>query len=129
LCRARPTTGGPPKKAYEPDPADGVKFVNTDVELSWTAGFGSKLNYVYFGDNFDDVNSATVGIPSPLNTFTPPGPLAKDATYYWRIDGFDGIATHKGDVWSFSTLPVIPIVDPHLIGWPALPYSGCPTTG
>jgi hypothetical protein len=107
----------PPKKAYEPKPADGVKFVNTDVELSWTAGFGTRLHYVYFGDNFDDVNSATVGIPSPLNNFTPPGPLAKDATYYWRIDGFDGIATHKGDVWSFSTLPVIPIVDPHLIGW------------
>jgi len=27
--------------------------------------------------------------------------LAK--TYYWRVDEFDGFATHKGEVWSFTT--------------------------
>ncbi|MHC4062806.1 MAG: LamG domain-containing protein, partial [Planctomycetota bacterium] len=107
----------PPRKTHDPNPADGSKFEKLDVELSWTAGFGAKLHTMYFGDNFDDVNSATVGIPSTPNTFTPPGTLELEKTYYWRIDEFDGIATHKGDVWSFTTIPVIPITDPTLVGW------------
>ena len=106
----------PPRTAYNPNPADGAKFVDTDVELSWDIGFNAKLHYVHFGDNFDDVNSATVGIPSALNTYTP-GTLELEKTYYWRIDEFDGAATYKGDVWSFRTLPIIAITDPSLVGW------------
>jgi hypothetical protein len=106
----------PPKKAYDPGPADAVKFVDPDVELSWTAGFGAKLHTVYFGDNFDDVNSAVVGFPQSGTTYTP-GTLELEKTYYWRIDEFDGFGTYKGDVWSFKTLPDIPITDPDLIGW------------
>jgi len=106
----------PPRTAYNPSPSDGVKFVPLDAELSWDIGFNAKLHYVYFGDNFDDVNSATVGLPSALNTYTP-GTLELDKTYYWRIDEFDGVATHKGDVWSFSTIPNIAVTDPSLVGW------------
>ncbi len=107
----------PPRIAYDPNPANGVKFVASDTELSWTEGFRAKLHYVYFGDNFDDVNNAVVGIPNPFTTYTPPGTLELDKAYYWRIDEFDGVATHKGDVWSFRTLPIIAITDPNLIGW------------
>jgi len=92
----------PPKTAYEPDPADGAESIETDVELSWTAGFGSKLHTVYFGENFDDVNNDTDGIPQGITTFTP-GPLKLAKTYYWRVDEFDAIDTYKGDVWSFTT--------------------------
>ena len=53
----------PPKKAYDPIPADGVKFVDSAVTLSWTAGFGTKLNHVYFGSNFDDVSNAEGALP------------------------------------------------------------------
>jgi hypothetical protein len=106
----------PPKKAYEPNPADSVKFVNTDVELSWTAGFGSKLHTVYFGENFDDVNNAAGGLPQGAATYDP-GTLELDKDYYWRVDEFDGVVTHKGDTWSFRTLPEIPITEPNLIGW------------
>jgi len=106
----------PPKKAYDPNPADGSKFEKLDVELSWTAGFNAKLHTVYFGDNFDDVNSATVGIPSAFNTYNP-GTLELEKFYYWRIDEFDGIATHKGDVWSFRTIPIVAITNPNLVGW------------
>ncbi len=91
-----------PNTAYWPDPADGAESVNPDVELSWTAGFGSKLHYVYFGDNFDDVNNAAGELPQGATTYTP-GPLTLAKTYYWRIDEFDGIGTYKGDVWSFTT--------------------------
>jgi hypothetical protein len=92
----------PPKTAYWPDPADGAEQVNTDVELSWTAGFGAKLHTVYFGENFDDVNNATEGLTQGITAYTP-GPLKLSKTYYWRIDEFDALKTYKGDVWSFTT--------------------------
>jgi len=106
----------PPRTAYDPEPADGGKFIDPNVELSWTAGFHAKLHTVYFGDNFDDVNNAVVGIPQSETTYTP-GTLELEKTYYWRVDEFDGAATHKGDVLSFKTMPVIPITNPNLVGW------------
>ncbi|MCP4261701.1 MAG: hypothetical protein GY774_29990 [Planctomycetes bacterium] len=92
----------PPKTAYNPDPADAADSIDPDVVLEWTVGFGAKLHTVYFGDNFDDVNIASGGLPQGLTTFTP-GPLELGNTYYWRIDEFDAVATYKGDVWSFTT--------------------------
>ena len=91
----------PPKKAYEPVPTDGSKFVDANVELSWTPGFGAKLHTVYFGDNFDDVDNAAGGAAQGTTTFAP-GALEPGKTYYWRVDEFDVAATHKGDVWSFA---------------------------
>jgi hypothetical protein len=91
----------PAKTAYFPEPADGAQSVFPEPVLEWTAGFGSKLHYVYFGDNFDDVNSATGGIPQGTLSYTP-GTLKMAKTYYWRVDEFD-VLTHKGDVWSFTT--------------------------
>jgi len=92
----------PPKTAYYPDPADGAEFVDTGVQLKWTAGFGAKLHTVFFGDNFDDVSNATEGLPQGTTTYNP-GPLKTGKTYYWRVDEFDIIETYKGDVWSFTT--------------------------
>jgi len=95
----------PPKKAYNPVPADGSKFLEPDVELSWSAGFDTKLHNVYFGDNFDDVDAGTGGTakgPAGVPSFTL-GTLEQEKTYYWRIDEFDGIETHKGDIWTFTT--------------------------
>jgi hypothetical protein len=106
----------PPRTAYNPEPADGTKFVVLDTSLSWTTGFGAKMHTVYFGDNFDDVNNATGGFLQETTTYDP-GALENEKTYYWRVDEFDGAATHKGDIWSFTTLPEIPITDPNLVGW------------
>jgi len=92
----------PPKIAYDPDPADRAPFIDLDARFGWTAGFGTKLHYVYFGDNFDDVNSGVVGIPQGTTSYTP-DPLEYDKVYYWRVDEFDGLVTYKGDVWSFKT--------------------------
>ncbi len=96
----------PPKTAYNSRPADGAKFVDPNIALSWDAGFGTKVHYVYFGDNFDDVNSGTPDTSrGPVgDTAYVPGTLDLDKTYYWRIDEFDGIDTYKGDVWSFGTM-------------------------
>ncbi len=92
----------PPKTAYNPNPADGDGLTDTTVTLRWTPGFGAKLHTVYFGDDYDQVNNATVGIPRGV-TFYSPGPLEREKVYYWRVDEFDGIDTFKGDVWAFTT--------------------------
>ena len=93
----------PPKTAYHPNPADGAESVDPNtVTLSWTAGFGAILHTVYFGDDYDEVNNATVGVPAGAMTYSP-GPLERQKVYYWRVDEFDAVATYKGDVWSFTT--------------------------
>ncbi len=92
----------PPRTPYDPDPADGAEFIKTDVSLSWTPGFGAMLHYVYFGDNFNDVNDAAGALPQGSAAYNP-GPLELGKAYYWRVDEFDGAGTYKGDVWGFTT--------------------------
>ena len=92
----------PPKKAYNPDPADGAEFVDLEVTLNWTAGYGAKLHTVYIGDDFDEVSNATGGTVQGATT-SAPGPLELEKVYYWRVDEFDAVDTYKGDIWSFTT--------------------------
>ena len=92
----------PPKTAYDPVPADGEGITETTVTLTWTPGFGSKLHTVYFGDDYDTVSNATVGVPRGTASYDP-GQLEAEKVYYWRVDEFDGLKTYKGDVWVFTT--------------------------
>ncbi|MBN2314063.1 MAG: hypothetical protein JXM79_09045 [Sedimentisphaerales bacterium] len=96
----------PPKTAFNPDPADGAEIADTTVTLSWTPGFGARLHTVYFGDNDDEVNNATVGVPTK-EAFYDPGELEREKVYYWRVDEFDGLDTYKGEVWIFTTLSAV----------------------
>jgi len=93
----------PPKTSYYPDQADGAELIALNAQLNWTAGFGSRLHYIVFGENFDEVSSAAAGVPNGTASYNP-GPLKLAKTYYWRVDEFDGGETHKGEVWSFTTL-------------------------
>ena len=105
-----------PYTAYNPIPVDKARFIDPNVSLSWEAGYRAKLHYVYFGENFADVNE---GINETFKdcvedtTFTP-GPLELGKIYWWRIDEFDGNITHKGDVWYFRTKSSLSIPDPNL---------------
>jgi len=101
----------PPKTAYFPDPTDSGESVSVDVTLSWTAGFGAKLHTVYFGDNFEEVDNASGGLNQGTTTFNP-STLKMAKTYYWRVDEFDIIETHKGDVWSFTTEGAVESLNP-----------------
>ena len=92
----------PPKTAYLPEPADSGETVAVNASLKWTPGFGSKLHTVYFGDNFDEVDNAAGGLPQGAAAYSP-GPLKQAKTYYWRVDEFDAVGTHKGNIWSFTT--------------------------
>jgi hypothetical protein len=92
----------PPKTAYSPNPANGAEFIDLNVQLKWTAGFRAKLHYIIFGEDFDQVSNTTMGVSNGTTTYNP-GPLKMAKTYYWRVDEFDGAATYKGEVWSFTT--------------------------
>jgi hypothetical protein len=109
----------PPRRAYDPIPADDTQFIDPNTDLSWSAGLGSKLHHVYFGDNFDDVNAGTPETyKGPIaDTTYSPGTLALDKVYYWRVDEFAIPNTYTGDVWSFTTTHEIPITNPNLVGW------------
>jgi hypothetical protein len=92
----------PPKTAYNPNPGDGDGITETTATLKWTPGFGAILHTMYFGEDFDTVVNATVGIPVGSANYNP-GPLETEKVYYWRVDEFDGHGTSKGDVWAFTT--------------------------
>jgi len=80
------------------------RSIDTDVTLTWAAGSDAETHTVYFGDDPDAVEDAVGGIPQTLSRYYP-GDLEFDKTYCWRVDEFDGAATHRGDVWSFTTMP------------------------
>lgn len=118
--------------ASNPNPPDGAEFIYPNVTLSWTAGLGAQSHTIYIGSNFDDVNNATDGDSQEGTTFTP-APLVKETIYYWRVDEYDGNTAHKGDIWTFTTIPNVPVADPNLLCWwkfdevfgdTALDYSG-----
>jgi hypothetical protein len=69
------------------------------------------LHTVYFGESFDEVDNATGGQAQGTTTYDP-GTLKMAKTYYWRVDEFDIIETHKGDVWSFTTEGAVESLDP-----------------
>jgi hypothetical protein len=126
--------------ARKPNPTDGGRYVDVEIEFTWTAGFGAIMHTVYFGDSAADVEAGTGGTNKGILMVAEyaPDTLELGKTYYWRVDEFDGFTTHKGAVWSFTTLPDIPIFDTNLIGWwkmddegtgTIIDYSGYNNTG
>ena len=69
------------------------------------------------GASFDDVDNGTgdtlrgnqtaTSLLIDFPGFAYPEGLVPGTRYYWRIDEgeADGVATHKGDIWSFTTMP------------------------
>jgi hypothetical protein len=92
----------PPKTAYSPNPADGAEFIDLNAQLKWTPGFGAKLHFIVFGEDYDQVSNAVMGVINGTATYNP-GKLELAKTYYWRVDESDGPNTYKGEVWSFTT--------------------------
>ena len=108
-------------KATEPSPPDGAANAPLDAQLSWKAGRDAATHDVYFGTDEAAVaaRDASVAQGSVDVASVDPGPLDAETTYYWLVDETDAAgAKHEGDVWSFSTAPVIePVDEPCLIGW------------
>jgi hypothetical protein len=122
------------EKASNPRPVDGQGFVSLTPTLRWGAGAiagnAPHTHEVYLGTDFNDVNNATEGGPLHRGSnawddldWQPVAdgglsPLDPNTDYYWRIDekhGTFAAVVIKGDVWSFTTHPVIQ--PPPLVGW------------
>jgi hypothetical protein len=106
-----------PLIAYQPSPADGAINVLLDQDLTWEPGIGTIFHQVAFGTSFEEVRDIPVPAWMTVDPTYDPGPLEADTTYYWRADEFKGMTTDKGEVWSFTTVPVVAITDPDLVGW------------
>ncbi len=106
--------GGDRGAATSASPSDKATDVVRDVVLGWKAGEFAQTHNVYFGTNFDDVNTATVAQPKGVlvaagqdaNTFDPAGVLAYGQTYYWRVDEVNAPPTNStiftGTTWRFT---------------------------
>ncbi len=103
-----------PKTTSNPDPLDGAVDVDPSASLYWTAGSDAVSHDVYLGSDEAAVVDATISSGqfkgNQSGTTYTPGPLGLGTTHYWRVDEFDGSTTHKGDVWSFTTVGFL-IVD------------------
>ena len=110
-----------PSNAFNPNPANGAKWIDVEADLSWSAGATGVKRDVYFGTDQTAVANGTGGTlkaSQQTKTTYDPGTLAKGTTYYWRIDEYNSGGTkYPGDVWSFKTMPDIPISDPDLLCW------------
>jgi len=113
-----------PAIAYNPSPADGAAHVLLDPELTWEGGMGFLFHTVYFGESYEEVDAMAFGGWMVADATIRPagaqlyGPLQPETTYYWRVDEFAVPGTtNRGEIWSFTTIPEIPITDPDLMGW------------
>ena len=109
-----------PIEAWQPTPADGASYVDPNLVLNWSVGRDALTYDLYFGTDQTAVAEGTdetfQGNVVEPNYAT--GALELETTYYWRADGVDSAGgIIPGDVWSFTTLPDIPVEDPNLLAW------------
>jgi hypothetical protein len=97
-------------KAFNPSPANGAS-ASINPTLTWSAGYGATSHDVYFGTTAPLASQGN----QPGTSYTPAGPLAMDANYYWRIDEINPSGTLTGDEWSFKTAGIIMQKEPYLI--------------
>jgi len=125
-----------PPYAWGPTPADGAELVPTDTTLSWNLGDvetdGHSVRYfLYIGTdeaaveaiaNGDTVSPEYVGtLELTSQAITD---LESETEHFWRVDtrlqqALPPFPTtyETGEVWSFTTLPTVDIVDPSLVAW------------
>lgn len=109
-----------------PTPSNGSIFVPRSQVLSWElieeidvigydVWFGSDANEPSPNYDFTKVLSLTTN-----TSFDPFGedPMEFETTYYWRVDIHEandvGTIFHEGELWRFTTMPSVPILDADL---------------
>ena len=104
--------------ASDPSPSDDANNIPFSTSLSWSPGWFGDLHDIYFGKNYDDVNSASISFDPnnvyeyriDVNSFDVSS-LEPGTIYYWRIDEVNGPNVWKGDIWSFETVPQPAIIN------------------
>ncbi|MCP4453915.1 MAG: discoidin domain-containing protein, partial [Planctomycetes bacterium] len=97
------------ENATSPSPRNEEIDVPQDLVLTWDPGDFAVTHDVYFGETFQDVDSATQPTHGSLDV----NAVALDRlefgkTYYWRVDEVNGAPdnfVYTGPVWSFEVEP------------------------
>jgi hypothetical protein len=113
-----------PKPLVTPTPSNGAKMVLRDQVLSWVPIAGvTPISYdVYYGSDVNELSPhydfALVLDDTEETSYDPPGDLDFDTPYYWRVDVTEandlgpGTITTEGFLFSFTTVPDTPVIDP-----------------
>ena len=98
-------------KTSFPIPQDGVAVSSERSDVICQTGFQANKHDFYFGEVFDEVESAgkedesyRMTLSGEKNIFALPFSLSAGTEYYWRVDAVRGDYVYKGDVWSFNTI-------------------------
>jgi hypothetical protein len=100
--------------AAAPSPADHALGVSRYVTLQWSPGENGISHDVYFGTDFNAIDTADDTTNSGVymgnqhvnhwdsNNYA--NELDINTTYYWRIDEIGPACSTKGSVWNFTTI-------------------------
>jgi hypothetical protein len=107
IFKFRTINGGPNEDPYTPNtpfPSNTSSDNPITTDLSWTGGDpnGDTVTYdVYFGTSSPP---SKVSSNQSATSYDPPGDLAYNTTYYWKIVAWDTYhANATGPIWEFST--------------------------
>ncbi|MCB1060003.1 MAG: trypsin-like serine protease [Calditrichaeota bacterium] len=95
-----------PEPAVEPDPGNGAENVPIDVVCSWAAGNYTEVFDVYFGTT----NPPPFIQSQYTQTYDPPGNLANNTLYYWKIVSRNPTGSIGSSLWHFTTVVHAPEV-------------------
>lgn len=102
-------------ESFAPEPADGAVMLPISPLLSWQSGNNALSHNVYLGTNATEVTNATIASPTYIgdqtSTTNVPGGLLWNTVYYWRVDEVMSGTVVTGAVWSFQTLPSVPLIE------------------
>ena len=102
----------PAPKVTNPRPADKAKNVAVSQDLEWDPAPGATRYVVYFGTNSHPGTSEWQR-EQPGTTFDVI--LDYNTIYYWRIDSKRNGQLTEGDVWSFTTEPLVESPPPRIV--------------
>ena len=101
----------PGRKLYKssfPIPRNGATISTERADVICQTGYLAEEHDMYFGETFDEVDSAVKGdgayqmtLYGDENVFAIPS-LLSGKEYFWRVDARRGENAYKGEVWSFS---------------------------
>ncbi|OHB55609.1 MAG: hypothetical protein A2173_01495 [Planctomycetes bacterium RBG_13_44_8b] len=105
---------------YNPDPYDGEISVGVNDVLTWSPGISAVSHRIYLDKVREKVEARSGCLVNGVSTAElsyNPGQLEFNTTYFWAVDEINGNTIYTGQVWSFTTMPDISIIDPDLVGW------------
>ncbi|MDZ4121373.1 MAG: choice-of-anchor J domain-containing protein, partial [Candidatus Cloacimonadaceae bacterium] len=100
-----PVANQPPNPANLVSPANNATLISPFTSVQWGSGGGLPTGYkIFFGTNNPPTNIANNIDLGNVLSYDPPGELAFNTTYYWKVVPYNafGDATNC-PVWQFST--------------------------